>query len=105
MRSGRGDPDRGPVACPGSMWIGPDQERPFQRKDPPDSSTAVQNEAVGHETPAKEEESEKESGMVHCEPSHCEMPPEADMQNEDETQEMADTDPQSPLVATHEPPL
>jgi hypothetical protein len=93
------------VACPGSIWIGPDHDRPFHTKDPPDSSTAVQNEAVGHETPAKEDGSEKESGMVHREPFHCEMPPEADTQNDDETHEMADTDPQSPLVPDHVPPL
>ena len=33
------------------------------------------------------------------------MPPEVDMQNEEETQAMDDTDPQSPLVPDHEPPL
>ena len=44
-------------------------------------------------------------GLVHGAPFHCEMPPEVDMQNDEETQEMADTDPQSPLVPAHEPPL
>ena len=65
----------------------------------------MQNEAVGHETPANEDGSPKESGMVHWPPFHCEIPPEVDMQNEDETQEMDDTDPQSPLVPDHDPPL
>jgi hypothetical protein len=33
------------------------------------------------------------------------MPPETDMQNDGLTQEIAETDPQSPLVPLHEPPL
>ena len=44
-------------ADPGSMRVGPDHDEPFHWMAPPDSSTAVQNDAVGHETPANEEES------------------------------------------------
>lgn len=91
--------------CPGSMRDWPDQVRPFHRSAPPESSTAVQNEVVGQETPANEEEFPKESGMLHCSPFHCEIPPDDDMQNDGVTHEMADTDPQSPLVAFQAFPL
>ncbi len=92
-------------ACPGSMRDGPDQVRPFHRSDPPESSTAVQNVVVGQETSANEDESPNELGMVHCSPFHSEIPPDVDMQNEGVTHEMADTDPQSPLVPVQAFPL
>jgi hypothetical protein len=44
------------------------------------------------------------SGIDHWAPFHWEIPPDTDMQKDAETQEMDDTDPQSPLVACHERP-
>jgi hypothetical protein len=64
----------------------------------------VQNEAEGHDTPVKSEVLVYGFGIDHCWPFHCEMPPDTDMQNEDETHEMDDTDPQSPLVPRHDCP-
>ena len=56
--------------APGSMRVGPDHDEPFHWMAPPDSSTAVQNAAVGQETPAKEEESPYGSGWLHWAPFH-----------------------------------
>jgi len=91
--------------CPGSMRDGPDQATPFHCSAPPEPSTAVQNVVAGQETPANEEASPKESGMLHRSPFHWEIPPDVDMQNEAVAHEMADTDPQSPLVPAQALPL
>lgn len=45
------------------------------------------------------------SGIDQLSPFHWESPPDADMQSVVETQEIADTDPQSPLVRVHDVPL
>ena len=89
---------------PGSIRTGVDHVDPFHSRASPEASTAAQNDVVGQETPANDDEVPKGLGCVHCSPFHWEMPPETDMQNEAVTQEIADTDPQSPLVPCHEPP-
>jgi len=61
----------------------------------------MQNDALGHDTPVREEAVPNWAGWVQDDPFHWEMPPEVDMQNDDETHEMDDTDPQSPLVPCH----
>ena len=68
-------------------------------------STAVQNAALGHETPVSEEVAPKLFGELHAAPLHSEMPPEADTQKLEETHEIADTDPQSPAVRCQVCPL
>jgi hypothetical protein len=89
----------------GSIGDRADHASPFHWSAPPDWSTAVQNETVGQETPANEAASSKDAGWDQVSPFHCEMPPEVDMHKEEEAQEIADTDPQSPLVPVHPPPL
>ena len=97
----------GPVVAEsgtGSMCAAADHACPFHWRASPAWSTAVQNVATGHDTPVKLAVPEWGSGTDHACPFHCEMPPETDMQNEEETQEIAETDPQSPLVPVHDPP-
>lgn len=65
----------------------------------------MQNDGVAHETPVNGALLPSGSGIDQLSPSHWESPPDADMQNIEETQEMADTDPQSPLVRFHKVPL
>jgi len=77
---------------------------PFHWTAWPPWSTAVQKLVVGHDTPAREDVVPNELGWVQDWPSHCERPPEEDMQNAEETQEMEETDPQSPLVPCHDWP-
>jgi hypothetical protein len=64
----------------------------------------VQNDVEGQDTPEKLEVLEYGFGVDHWSPFHWEMPPDTDTQNEAETQEMDDTDPQSPLVPRHDCP-
>ncbi len=66
---------------------------------------AAQNDAVAHETSVNGALLPLGSGIVQLEPSHCESPPDTDMQSTEETHEMAETDPQSPLVRVHVVPL
>lgn len=61
----------------------------------------MQNDALGHDTPLRDDVVPYWLGMVHDWPFHCEIPPEADMQNDEDTHEIDDTDPQSPLVPCH----
>ena len=43
-------------------------------------------------------------GIAHCSPFHWEMPPDTETQKVAETQEIDETDPQSPLVPCHDWP-
>jgi len=87
----------------GPTSTGADQVCPFHWSAWPISSTAVQKDDAGHETPVKEDGAPYVWGCVHELPFHCESPPEEDMQNEELTQEMAVTEPQSPLVLPQPP--
>jgi len=91
-------------ACPGSMRRLADQAWPFHCRASPAWSTAVQNEVVGQETPVKLPVLEYGFGVVQLAPSHWEIPPDTETQNVEETHEIDETDPQSPLVPCHDPP-
>lgn len=92
-------------AGPGSIRTGADQVVPFHSRASPPPVTAMQNVSDTQETPVKGEVLPDGSGTVHCPPSHWESPPEAETQNVDETHDMAETEPQSPLVRVHDEPL
>ncbi len=88
-------------AAPGSTRTGADQLDPFQTSTPPVWLAATQNDAVAHVTDVKADDEPSGWGVVHEEPFHWEIPPETDTQNDDETQAIWATDPQSPLVWCH----
>ena len=92
-------------AGPGSIRAGADQAVPFQSRASPPPLTAMQNDVVTHEIPVKGALLPSGSGIVQLSPFHCERPPDADMQNTEDTHVMADTDPQSPLVRVQDEPL
>jgi hypothetical protein len=64
----------------------------------------VQKVVDGQETPTNDDSTPLLAGIVHDEPFHWDSPPEADMQNDAVTQEMDETEPQSPLVACQADP-
>ncbi len=88
-------------AGPGSTRTLADHAWPFHWKASPAWSTAVQKEADGQETPEKLDVLVYGSGVVHWSPFHSEIPPDTEMQNDAETQEMDETEPQAPLVPRH----
>jgi hypothetical protein len=88
----------------GSMRCAADHAWPFHWRTSPVWSTAVQNEIDGHETPLNEEVLVYGLGIAHCSPFHWEMPPDTETQKDAETQEIDETDPQSPLVPCHDWP-
>ncbi len=92
-------------AVGGSMRTGPDHDCPSQVSTSPPPSAATQKLEVGQETPTNAEVTEYASGSVHDEPFHIEIPPEVDTQNADDTQEMSDTEPQSPGVPCQSDPV
>ena len=93
-----------PAAGAASMRWAADHAWPFHCRTSPVWSTAVQNEVDGHETPLNEEVLVYGLGIAHCSPFHWEMPPDTETQKVAETQEIDETDPQSPLVPCHDWP-